>query len=178
MLRHRLNKQGERKVTFFSRSAIPLIGTKLRFYRGVFMNIKRFLFLSMLIGAGFVAVASTATAQTRFVGTLESLSPCHVLPPKSGEVMCVQKVVPISGRVTITSKKGFRTTLPIREDGRFSTRLAPGEYTIKLAEASYRGQRLRVSELLLSSNKLTVGNRPFRNTYVVFRPLDTTSAGF
>ena len=75
--------------------------------------------------------------------------------------------VPIGGTVTITSDSGTRKRVRVNAKGIFATRLTPGDYVIKLTQASISGNPIDADDLRLSERHLTVGERSFRVRYEV-----------
>ena len=80
---------------------------------------------------------------------------------------CAEVVLPIGGTVTITSASGTTKRVRVNAQGIFATRLIPGDYTIKLRDASVFGTPIDSTNLLISERRFTVGTIPFRVHYHV-----------
>ena len=104
-----------------------------------------------------------AMADTTISGSLSAASPCDLQPLQETESKaCMQMILPIQGRLTITATQGRRITIPVSRSGRFSTKLRSGTYTFKLTKARVNGSETTVpaGDLHLTYSKVTVGNRP------------------
>lgn len=116
--------------------------------------------------ASVVAIFSaqhSAMADTTISGSLAAASPCDLQPLQETEAKaCMQMILPIQGRLTITSTKGRRVTVPVSRSGRFSAKLRTGTYTFKLIKALIHGSPAAVpaGDLHLTKATITVANRP------------------
>ena len=120
-----------------------------------------------LFALTLISLPTIGHAETKLAGQLIVGNPCALEPISEEPKACIQRTLPIGGIVTITSKSGTRKRVRVNAQGIFATRLNPGEYSIKLTQASIFGNPIDSTDLRLSEHHLTVGEKSFRVSYGV-----------
>lgn len=96
----------------------------------------KFLITATVLGVASFVTYREALADTLVSGTLNAYTPCALVPSSNEDEMttCLQAIVPIAGRLTLTSNKGRRIRVSSTSRGTFSVKLPQGRYTIKLSK--------------------------------------------
>jgi hypothetical protein len=124
------------------------------------MRVLRISYLFAVLVASYLAPATPCSAQVRLYAQVLATDECQ-LAPASFNGLCVQRVVPIEGELSLRLKgKAGRMRVNLTDSGSFSKKLTPGRYAVRLLSPQVNGRKLKRSAYRITPARFTLTKNP------------------